>query len=303
MDYSRRDFVKLSAIGAVASLIPGVARAQPRARAEFVTIRRNVGFFTERGGTVGWLVNDDGVVIIDSQFADTAPLLLEGLRQRTSRQIDVLINTHHHPDHVGGNAVLRPVARSIVAHSRAAENQRRVAREGGNEDERAFPDSTFDDRWSIEIGDEVVRARYYGPAHTGGDAAIFFERANVVHLGDLLNNRGFPYVDAPAGASVHSWIEVLETIAAEHSDETVFVYGHSEAGFPVTGSRADLYYQRDYFSAVIDVARRALEEGRSRAEAVEITSLPGFDEVGGTPSRLGLGIGAAYDELIALNDR
>src|SRR5690606_32587112 len=97
MTYSRREFVRASALGAVAALFPQSLLGMGRARAEFTLIRRNVGIFTERGGVVGWLVNNDGVLVVDSQFADTAPLLVSGLRERTSRTIDFLVNSHHHP--------------------------------------------------------------------------------------------------------------------------------------------------------------------------------------------------------------
>jgi cyclase len=303
MDYSRRGFVKTSAAASVAALFPRSLVAHAAARAEFAPVRRNVGIFTERGGTMGWLINGDGVLVVDSQFADTAPLFLTGLRERSTRSIDVLINSHHHPDHTGGNAVLRPAARTIVAHSRSAENQRDVAARRGAVDEQALPDATFTDSWNAEIGDETVRAKHYGPAHTGGDVAIFFERANVVHLGDLLNNRGFPNVDAPAGASIHGWIQVLETIAPEFSPDTIYIFGHNEAGFPATGNRDDVYFQRDYFAALIEAAGRALAAGRSREEAAALMELQGFTNFGGTPSRLGLGLGIAYDELVAARGR
>ncbi len=303
MDYSRRAFVKTSTLGTIATLFPRSLLASVEARAEFSALRRNVGIFTERGGTMGWLINDAGVVVIDSQFADTAPLFLEGLRERSSHSIDVLINSHHHPDHTGGNGVLRPAARSIVAHARSAENQRSAALRRGEVDERTMPDATFTDTWSVEIGDETVRARHYGPAHTGGDIAIFFESANVVHLGDLLNNRGYPNVDAPSGASVHGWIRVLETIASEFAADTIYIFGHNESGFPPTGNRDDLYYQRDYFTAVIEAARRALAEGKSREEAAALTELAGYSHFGGTASRLGLAIGIAFDELAADRSR
>ena len=91
MVYSRREFVKASTLSAIAALFPQTAYTASRARAEFTLLRRNVGIFTERGGTMGWLINNDGVVVIDSQFADTAPLFLTGLRERTQRQIDVLL--------------------------------------------------------------------------------------------------------------------------------------------------------------------------------------------------------------------
>ena len=105
------------------------------------------------------------------------------------------------------------------------------------------------------MGDETIRARHWGPAHTGGDVSIHFEQANMVHLGDLLNNRGYPNVDAPAGASVHGWIQVLEKMAAAYPADALYVYGHAEAGHPFIGTRPDLLYQRDYFTAVIEMAR------------------------------------------------
>jgi len=294
MDRSRRDFLKVSALGMAASLLPRPLLARS-ARAEFTPLRRNVGIFTERGGTIGWLVNDQGVLVVDSQFADTAPIFLEGLKQRSSRPIDVLINSHHHGDHTGGNAVLRGTARQIVAHTRSAENQRNVARQSGAE--ATLPDVTFSDSWSVQIGDETVRAKHYGPAHTGGDVAIFFEQANVVHLGDLINNRAYPNVDGPAGASVQGWVRVLEAIVADHAPDTLYIFGHGEPEHGMTGSRDDLNYQRDYFTAVLEAAGRAIREGRSREETAAMESLAGFEHFGGAKARLGLGLGVAYDEL------
>src|SRR5262245_55505069 len=128
MTWNRRDFIKASALATAASAVPIRTGAQqpaatpPPAPAIFTPLRRNVGIFNQRGGTIGWLINNDGVLVVDSQFADTAPNLLSGLKERTPRQIDVLINSHHHPDHTGGNGVLRS-AKQIVAHARSLENQ------------------------------------------------------------------------------------------------------------------------------------------------------------------------------------
>jgi len=302
MAYSRRSFLKVSTLGmgAVALARPaGVSGA--RRAAVFTPLRRNVGIFTERGGTIGWLINQDAVVVVDSQFADTAPMLVSGIQERTRLPIDVLLNTHHHPDHTGGNAVMREVVGKIVAHERAATNLRNsAAARGAAEDARPFPDTTFTGTWSLSVGDETVRLRHYGAAHTGGDAAIFFERANVVHLGDLLNNRGWPNIDAPAGGSVHGWVEVLEQIMPEYPADALYIFGHNEAGYPPTGTRTDLAFQRDYFLAVIEVAATALREGRSREQAIALQTLPGFEHFGGQVPRLGLAVGVAYDELQAM---
>jgi len=299
-NWYRRDFLKASALATVASAIPRVAGAQqpaaapPPAPAVFTPLRRNVGIFNQRGGTIGWLINSDGLLVVDSQFADTAPNLLAGLKERSPRQIDVLINSHHHPDHTGGNGVLRS-AKQIVAHARSKENQRAQAERA--KAETTLPDITFPDTWSVKLGDETVRARHWGPAHTGGDAAIHFEQANIVHLGDLLNNRGYPNVDAPAGASVHGWIQVLEKMAPAYPADALYVYGHAEAGHPFIGTRPDLLYQRDYFTAVIEMARRLRKEGKTKEELAKVDVLPRFEHFGGTKSRLGLALTIAYDEL------
>ena len=258
-------------------------------------MRRNVGIFNQRGGTIGWLVSPDGLLVVDTQFADTAPNLVSGLKERSPRQVDVLINSHHHPDHTGGNGVLRSSAKQIVAHVRSLENQRVQAER--MKAETTLPDVTFPETWSVTLGDETIRARHWGPAHTGGDASIHFEQANVVHLGDLLNNRGYPNVDAPAGASVHGWIQVLEKMAAAFPADALYVYGHAEAGHPFIGTRPDLFYQRDYFTAIIDAARRARRDGKTREELAKVEVLPKFEHFGGIKSRLGLALTIAYDEL------
>ena len=120
MHLTRRDFVVLSSLGFVGSLGDRWVFAQAPAQAptvpEFKDVRRNVGVFTARGGTIGYLVTPDAVVVVDSQFADTAPMFLKGLQPKTSRKIDFLINSHHHPDHTGGNKAMQPNVGKIVAH-------------------------------------------------------------------------------------------------------------------------------------------------------------------------------------------
>jgi cyclase len=168
MIWTRRTLVKASALAAVGAAVPAPGQAQqpaaapPPAPAVFTPLRRNVGIFNQRGGTIGWLVSRDGLVVVDSQFADTAPNLLAGLKQRSPRQIDVLINSHHHPDHTGGNGVLRPAAKQIVAHVRSMENQKAAAERA--KAQTTLPDVTFPDTWSVTLGDETIRARHWGPA-------------------------------------------------------------------------------------------------------------------------------------------
>jgi glyoxylase-like metal-dependent hydrolase (beta-lactamase superfamily II) len=101
------------------------------------------------------------------------------------------------------------------------------------------------------VGDEWIRAKFYGRAHTSGDAVITFERANVAHMGDLMFNRRHPVVDRPAGASMKNWISVLEAAAKDHNNDTIYIFGHGGMNQPVTGPRAELMYFRDYLTALL----------------------------------------------------
>jgi cyclase len=299
MTLTRRDFLGGSVLGLLAGALPGGFRTPLRPSTELVELRRGVGIFTSRGGTIGWLANGDGAVVVDSQFPDTARVFLDALRARGTGGVDALINTHHHGDHTAGNGVLREAARLIVAHERVPALQRRAAAAGGSEDAQTYADTTFADVWTLAVGDETVRARHYGAAHTGGDCTVHFERADVVHMGDLVFNRAYPFIDRAGGASVRGWIALLEAVAAEHGTGTYYVFGHGSPAFGVTGRREDVLHQRDFLSAVLETAERAVREGRSREEATAVEALPGFDDHVAVADWLTLGtaVGAAYDEV------
>lgn len=301
MSFSRRDFLASSAVALGAGFIgrPALARAwqqqMPAWTPVFTEIRRGVGFFTGRGGTVGYLINAGGVVVVDSQFPDSAKLLVEGINQRSkNRPVDRLINTHHHGDHSGGNIAFKGLAKKVVAHERAAELIKQAAA-APNAAEQLSPDSTFTDVWREEIGDEWVRAKHYGRAHTGGDAVITFERANVAHMGDLMFNRRVPVIDRRNGALVANWIVVLEKAAADHANDTTYIFGHAGASLPVIGTRADLMAFRDYMTAALNHTRAAIKAGQTREQytAAPLT-LPGFEAYGAHNANT---LGIFFDEM------
>lgn len=307
MAHTRRDFLATSAAMTLGALLgrPLHALASPTAQgaqAAFTPIRRNVGTFTMRGGTVGWLVNARGVAVVDTQFPAEARALLAGLQERSrNRGVDVLLNTHHHGDHTGGNGVFRGVARRVVAHGMADQHMRRApqppqqaqpaqqppAQQPSPQQlqpappEPLYPDTTFTHSWSTEVGDERIVARHHGRAHTSGDAVITFERANVVHMGDLAFHRRHPVVDRAAGASMRNWARVLEQVVNAHARDTIYIFGHAGQGLPVTGNSAELLQFRDYLAAVLAFVEQHVAAGRSREEILAMRApLAGFEAWG-----------------------
>jgi len=296
---NRREFLATSSLAVAAGLIDTTRlfaqqpAAAPPTVPVFASLRRNVGTFTARGGTMGWLVTPDAVLVVDSQFADTSQMFLDGMKSRTQRKFDLLLNTHHHPDHTGGNKVLRPSVVKIVAHENVPGLQRKQAAANKTEDAQAYADETFKDGWKVNIGNEVVSIKYYGPGHTSGDGVISFEQANIVHMGDLMSHQRHPRVDRPAGASIRNWLVSLEQVTKDHNADTIYIFGHSKVGAPVTGSRKEVLALRDYFSAMLDYVQKGIAAGRTAEEIIK-AGLPGFADHEGAPQ-----LQVAFDELSA----
>ena len=322
MSTSRRDFLATSAVATLAAIVgrPTLARAwQGQGQTPqpvFTPIRRNVGFFTMRGGTIGYLVNKDGVVVVDSQFPAEGKACLDGLNtQSGNRPVDFLINTHHHGDHTGGNVSFRGAAKKVVAHAKAAEHMRNppvvqqqatpaagaapAAQPPATPVDQLYPDTTFTDKWSADVGDEKIRARHYGRAHTSGDIAVTFERANVVHMGDLMFHQRHPVVDRAAGATLKNWMKVLENTAKDHNNDTIYIFGHANTNLPVTGSRSDLMAFRDYIGGLLAFVEAQVKAGKSRDEVLAMRDpLKGFENYGrfGNPSPRDA-LTCAYEEV------
>lgn len=298
---NRREFLATSGLAVVATAVQSVRvfGRQGGLTTSFENLRRNVGIFNGQGGTIGWLVNDDGILIIDSQNAAAAEACIQGIGERSARSIDVLVNTHHHADHTGGNKTFQPAVGSIVAHENSADWQRRAAQEASSEADQAFPDTTFTEEWRTAIGDETIVARYHGAGHTSGDVVVTFEQANVVHMGDLMFNGLHPFVDRSSGARIQNWMTVLETVSAAHEADTMYIFGHGSPANGVTGTREDLTRLRDYFDAALVLTRREIQAGRSRDEITATASLAGFDDFISPFPLLSLAgvLGVAFDEL------
>jgi cyclase len=260
-------------------------------------LRNNVGIFTEKGGTIGFLLSKDGVVVIDSQFPDTAPHLIEDLKARSTSTIKYLLNTHHHGDHSSGNIAFKGIVEHVVAHENSLNNQKKTAEKNNTTEKQLFPDLTFKDEYKLKFSDETIKGDYYGTGHTNGDAVYHFENANIMHVGDLVFNKRHPFVDRSAGASMKHWVEVHDKIIKKANKDTIIIFGHSLNPGEETGSIEDVKKFQDYLNKVLTFTEQEIKKGVTKEEFIKNTAIPGVTEWSGQGIERPLG--AAYDELTA----
>ena len=313
MTLTRRRFLATSTAAVAAGTFGRVSLfgQQPPAPVTpvFKEIRRNVGFWTARGGTIGWLINPAGALAVDSQFPDTAALCVEQLLKASGKtEIATLINTHHHGDHTGGNGVFRPKTKQIITHANVPKYlksgwDQAIARRAKQDPppttpapaEPVVPDRTFPDALALDHGDERVSMKHYGPAHTGGDIVIRFEKAGIAHMGDLMFNRAHPVIDRANGASIANWIVVLKKVAAELPADTIYIFGHAGTGREITGSRADLERHAAYLGALLEYVGGQVKAGKTREDVIALTeTIKGFEDYGPLIARP---LGPAFDEV------
>lgn len=294
----RRQFVKTTGLSmAMLALLKhkGLAQLLADPAWKMTLLRNDVGVFTERGGTIAWCVNKKGIIVVDTQFPEQAGHLIEELKKRSDKPFRLLVNTHHHGDHSGGNIRFKGMVQQVVAHANSLTNQKRVAVERKTEKDQLFPDTSFTDTWKKKIGKEKLAMHYFGPGHTNGDSIVHFENANIVHMGDLVFNRRYPFVDRSSGANIKSWVEVLDKTMQHFNKDTLFVFGHALDPEKITGNTEDLRAFRNFLSRLLDFTDKEIKAGKSKAEILKATAIPGAEEWKGDGIERGLG--AAYDEL------
>ncbi|MFZ1676546.1 MAG: MBL fold metallo-hydrolase [Saprospiraceae bacterium] len=291
----RRTFLESSALALPLSALPSWVNLFVPSAYEMKPLRRNVGIFSEKGGTIGWLIQPDSIVVVDAQFREQAGHLIDEIKKYPTAPINYLINTHHHGDHTSGNIAFKGLAQHVLAHENSKINQMNSAKKNGNEADQLYPDLTFKDRWQQQIGDEFIDIQYMGPGHTNGDAIIHFQHANIAHIGDLMFNRKYPYIDKSAGAMIENWIEILQQLQSYFDNDTLFIFGHANEGFQVTGSKDDLAAFGDYLTAVMEFVKSQLKSGKTKDEILASTEIPGGSQWSG--EGIGRSLSAALEEL------
>jgi cyclase len=226
----------------------------------------NVYMLEGAGGNIGASVGEDGIVIVDDQYAPLAEKIQAALKGITDKPVRFIINTHYHGDHTGGNAYFLKQA-PVIAH----DNVRKRLESGGGagnggsvhldvkpSPKEELPILTFDHDVTIHLNGDDIRALYFPAGHTDGDSIIFFPKSNVVHMGDDFVTYGFPFIDVESGGSIGGMIDAVEKVIAQLPPDVKVIPGHG----PVS-SLDDVRVYLKMLRETRDVAQKAIKEGKT----------------------------------------
>jgi len=232
----------------------------------------NIYLLQGSGGNIAASVGEDGIVLVDDEFAPLAPKIAAALKSLgiTDKPVRYVINTHYHFDHTGGNAPFAGEGSTVIAHDNVR-SRMAAGGTGGNggsvkmtmkpADGAALPVITFDHDVSVHLNGEDIRALHFPAGHTDGDAIIFFPKANVVHMGDDYVRYGFPFIDVDAGGSAAGMIKACEAVIEKLPADVRVIPGHGQLS-----SLAELREYVAMLKATRDVVARALKAGKSLAQ-------------------------------------
>ncbi|RCL41973.1 MAG: MBL fold metallo-hydrolase [Gammaproteobacteria bacterium] len=204
--------------------LSSTANAQSFSDVEMIVhpVNKNVSYIEGRGGNIGVIYGEDGILLIDDQYAPLTEKIIEAISNFSSEPIRFIINTHMHPDHTGGNENFGKRGALIVGH----ENVRSQMKVAGYDQTPPFV--TFSKDVNFHINDENIHVFKVPNAHTNNDSFIKFTNANVIHTGDVFRSESYPYIDANNGGSFLGTIEVYELLISLCDENTKIIPGHGK---------------------------------------------------------------------------
>ena len=243
----------------------------------------SVYYLAGSGGNIGLSVGEDGVVMIDDQFAGLTDNILGAIRALTDGEIRFVVNTHVHGDHTGGNENLGRMGVLILARDEVR------VRLMASAPENALPVLTYSGAITLHLNGEEVRVFPVAPAHTDGDSYIYFSESDVLHTGDAFRTTGFPYIDLANGGTLDGTLDALAAAIGLAGPNTKIVPGHG-----VVSTREDVIEFRDM---VLDVKAKVAElvaRGLSYDQVVAEDPTAPYNAKWGDPERFLTGV---YTEL------
>jgi cyclase len=218
----------------VGSLLLGQDQDFSKVQIKVSKVAGNVYMLQGAGGNIGASVGDDGIVVVDDQYAPLADRIQAALKGITDKPVRFIINTHYHGDHTGGNEFFQKQA-PIIAHDNvrkrletggAAGNGGSLHMEQKAQPKGALPIITFDHDVTVHLNGEDIRALHVPAGHTDGDSVIYFPKSNVVHMGDDFVTYGFPFIDVDSGGSIDGMIGGVENAIAQLPADVKIIPGH-----------------------------------------------------------------------------
>ena len=231
------------------------------------------------GGNIGVSVGDDGVFLIDDQFAPLTQRIVDAVKAITDKPVRFLINTHYHGDHTGGNENLGKAGVVIVAHDNvykrlAAGGVIKLLKQNNPPAPRAaLPVLTFTDKATLHYNGDDVVAHHIPPAHTDGDVFVQFKKANVVHAGDVFAAYRYPFIDVESGGSVKGIIRAMDILLKMLDDNTKVIPGHG----PLS-TKKDVLEYRKMMTTVGGRVEKLVAAGKTLEQVVAAKPLREFDE-------------------------
>ena len=283
-------------LGALAA-IAGSAFAQQedlsKVEIKVTKVSGSVYMLEGAGGNIAASVGEDGIVIVDDQFAPMADKIREALKGITTKPLRFIINTHYHFDHTGGNLPLHDA--TIVAHENV---RKRLGTPQVNPStnqpiapraREALPVVTFGDSATLHFNDDDLEFKHLPNAHTETDIYIRFRKANIVHMGDMFTG-GFPFIDGNTGGTLDGLIKAHEYVLGTVDDQTKIIRGHG-----ALGNKAELQAYHDMLVVVRDRIAKLVKSRKTQEEVLAARPTKEFEEkYGGANFNAGQWIGRAY---------
>ncbi len=272
--------VTIAAAGLMLCITTETAFAQKQAEEEITTLAvvEGIHLLTGGGGNVAVCSGDDGLFVIDDKLQPLSQKLRSAISKLSTQPIRFVLNTHWHGDHTGGNQTLAREGAILVAHenvrTRLSEDQFNSAfkRKTPASPEQAWPIVTFSQDIRFHLGDFEIEVVHVDPAHTDGDAIVFFEKANVVHTGDTYFNGFYPYIDTASGGTTAGMIAAVDRVLARSDEHTKIIPGHG-----ALSNKAELEAYREMLSAIRQRVAKEASAGKSREEVVATRPTRDFD--------------------------
>jgi glyoxylase-like metal-dependent hydrolase (beta-lactamase superfamily II) len=254
-------------------------KASATAKVTVQTLRRNISVLLGPGGNIAVLTGPDGKLLIDAEIVTARSNVAAALASINADPVRQLINTHWHFDHTGGNEWLHQAGASILAHDNTRKRLSTDTRVEGwvytfpAAPAGAIPTTVFQDEHTVHANGSTLALKYYGPAHTDSDISVYFTEADILHTGDTLWNRNYPFIDYSTGGSIDGQIRAAEANLAKVSATTIVIPGHGA----VTTGKADLTLFRDVLVEAREKVAKLKKQGRTLEEVIATKPTAPYD--------------------------